>query len=125
MASKLIKRPAAFRSLPKTDAANVPENIENWISKGRWSMIEDFCRPTGLGKGYRFVTAEELSEIKCVQEKLLGKECTIIYSRRVHAKDSFCPLYFTEWYLRIVVVCEGKKHEYVNDNRLRKFLHSI
>lgn len=33
--SKLIKYPT-FSALPQSQAANVPENITNWINRGKW-----------------------------------------------------------------------------------------
>lgn len=123
--SKLIKYPT-FSALPQSQAANVPENITNWINIGKWDMISKFCRPSGLNDGYRFVTTDDLSEIKIERQTVLGKECTLIFSRFVERRDiSFCPWWFSEWYVRVDIICDTQKHTFKNDNQLKKFLRAI
>ena len=123
--SKLIKYPT-FSALPQSEAANVPENITNWINRGKWNMISKFCRPSGMDDGYRFVTTDELCEIKIEHQTLLGKECTLIFSRFVERRDiSFYPLWFSEWYVRVDVIYDNQKHTFKNDNQLKKFLRSV
>ena len=122
--SKLIKYPE-FSELPQTDLANVPENITTWLNKGKLNLIKKFCRPSGLNEGYRFVNAEELSEIRTEHQTILGKECDLIFCRRVETRDSFCPLYFTEWYVQVDILYKGHICRFKNDNQLRNFFKSI
>lgn len=119
MRSSLIKLPE-FKELPKTQLANVPENIENWIAKEKWHMLEQFCRPSG--NGYRFVDTRDLGDVKVIAQKILGRYVTCIFRRIIWTTDSFCPLYFTEKKVLVTIKYKGKLHEFVNDNQLRNFL---
>jgi hypothetical protein len=121
--SKLIKYPG-FSPLPKTDAANVVENIHNWINRGMANKLETFCRPAQNETGYRFVNDEDFLETKEEEQTILRRKVRIIFTRYAETRDHFCPLYFTTREITAEIHCNGKVHHYKNDNRLRLFLRN-
>lgn len=121
--SKLIIYPE-FSPLPKTDAANVIENIQHWIKNHKKDRLQDFCRPNDSEIGYRFVRDEDFLETKEVEQTILRRKVKIVFTRYAHTTDHFCPLYFTTRKIIAEVHYKDKVHTYKNDNQLRLFLKS-
>lgn len=92
--NKLIKYPE-FSILPKTDAANVVENIQHWIKNGRNDCLVNYCRPDNSEVGYRFVRDEDFLETKEEEQKILGRNVKIVFTRYAESRDHFWPVYFT------------------------------
>ncbi|MDR1504567.1 MAG: hypothetical protein LBT43_19135 [Prevotella sp.] len=120
--SKLIKFPE-FSPLPRTDAANVIENIQNWINKGMEHKLRNYCRPDNSGIGYRFVNEGDFLETIEEEQIILRWKVKIIFTRYVERRDySFCPLYFSTRKITVEIQYNGKVHHYKNDNQLKIFL---
>jgi phage-related protein len=121
--SKLIKYPEFSLLPPFTDAANVIENIRNWINKGMVKSLEYYCRPDNSEIGYRFVTEEDLLETIVEEQTILRRQVKITFIRYAERKDiSFCPLYFSTCKITVEIQYNGKIHHYKNDNQLKIFL---
>jgi|GEM_PF-4736230 hypothetical protein len=119
--SKLINYPE-FSPLPKTDAANVIENIQYWIKNEKQDRLQNFCRPNDSEIGYRFVRDEDFLETIEAEHTILRRKVKIVFTRYAETKDHFCPLYFTTRKITAVIHFKGKVHTYKNDNQLRLFL---
>ncbi|WP_428743114.1 hypothetical protein [Tenacibaculum sp.] len=95
-----------FADLPKTDLANVDENIQNWINKGEKNMLQAFCIEDNTKPlGYRFKRCGDLWEYKIEVQKIFKKDIVLRFTRIPETKDHFCPLYFTESEMRIEIIC--------------------
>jgi hypothetical protein len=117
--TKLLQVPE-FSKLPGTDAADVEENIVNWLNKGMTSQIEKFLRPdTSRPNGYRFVRSEDFKEVKTVEQVISKVPVKITYIRRVHTTDHLCPLYFRTRCIDIMVTIGNESFEFKSDNHLK------
>jgi len=123
--SKLIKYPE-FSSLPPfTDAANVVENIQNWISRGMEHRLRNYCRPDKSEIGYRFVTEDDFIETIEEEQIILKRKVHIAFTHYAERRDlSFCPLHFSTDKITAEIHYNGKVHQYKNDNQLRIFLRN-
>lgn len=127
--------PPEFVKLPTTDSANVNENIDNWISRDKQSMLSSFCRTPEQDKnkpedkkkyyryhnGYRFVEDSDFEQsLETIQEvKGISVKCLCV--RRVHSTDSFCPLWFMQWYLSLYFTIGDSERviDWKSDNQLK------
>jgi hypothetical protein len=120
--SKLLRVPE-FPKLPGTDAADVYENIDNWLAKGMQDKLSTFCRPDPKGhKGYRFVTDKDLESDITVDQLILGMKFRATFHRKVKRSDrSFCPLYFSVNHNRSYVTIHfpDRDFEFKSDNNLK------
>ena len=121
MSSKLIKYPE-FTPLPKTDAANVIENIQRWIEKGNESRLTTFCRLDNSELGYRFVNDNDFLEKIEEEHTLLRRKVKIVFTRYAESRDHIWPLYFSVRKITAEIHYNGQVHQYKNDNQLRKFI---
>jgi len=121
--SKLIKDPE-FSPLPKTDAANVIENIRHWVNTDNKISLRRYCRPDDSEIGYRFVRDEDFLETIEMEQTILRRKVRIVFTRYAETRDHFCPLYFTTGKITVEVHYKDNVHTYKNDNRLRQFLKS-
>lgn len=107
-----LKEPI-FKDVPKTDAANVNDNIDNWISRGMNQMIEKFLRPYEQGyKGYRFINSSDLTETVEVEEKYKGVCFFMVYERHYKPYGSLDPLYFVHCHTRVKYKMNGKEYPF-------------
>lgn len=124
--SKLIEIPILKR-LPSTDAADVKENIDNWLERKLDSKIATFLTKKpheykSFHRGYRFITDEDLEENIKVVQKIIGVKIEITFHRKVHSPDHFCPLYFAEDHERSYVSIKLPNKEvfiFKSDNNLK------
>jgi hypothetical protein len=130
--SRLLKYPA-FKPLPPfTEAANVEENIAHWLNqkegpiKHKQDCIKNYLIEDASRKlGYRFITADDLTEEILTVQTLSKKQITVIFKRRYHWTDSFCPLHFSEWYTLITLRINREEIEYTTDAALKRLLRTI
>lgn len=118
-----------FKAPPKSDAATVRENIDNWIQRNALGMINSFLRPaTKLGsyKGYRFVEWDDLTETIITRQTISGLEFRIIHSRAYHTKDHMNPLWFSVWWDRCQTILEhdGDSFDFQSDAHLKRYCKS-
>lgn len=124
--SKIIQEPN-FKSLPVTDAADIKENIDNWLERNNENKIKTFLTKNphdyeSFHKGYRFIKAADLEEDVETQQKVLGININITFHRKVCTPDHFCPLYFREDYKRSYVTIRlpnAEESEFKSDNNLK------
>jgi hypothetical protein len=108
---------------PFTDAANVIENIQNWISRGMEHKLRNYCRPDKSEIGYRFVREDDFLETIEEEQTILRRKVHIVFTRYAERSDlSFCPLYFSTRKITAEIHYNGKVHQYKNDNQLKNFL---
>jgi hypothetical protein len=131
--SKLIHYPA-FRPVPKSNMADVQENLERVFhsNSDKDKELLVFCNSgPGSYMGYRFVRAEDLTQtIRTEQWFKRSKDnvCLEFYfTRFYHTTDHFCPLYFSEWYTTVII-----KHKHTNivdmyhsDAQLKRFIKQL
>lgn len=123
MSAKLIKYPE-FSLLPKTNAANVIENIQRWIEKGKEARLNTFCRPDNSQIGYRFVNDDDFLETIEEELTVLRRKVKIVFTRYADSRDHLCPLWFSVRKITVEIHYKGKVHQYKNDNQLRLFLRN-
>lgn len=120
--SKLIKYPEFSPLPPSTDAANVVENIQNWINRGKEDKLKLYCRPDNSDIGYRFVEEKDFLETKEEEQTILRRKVRIVFTRYAEVKSiAWYPLHFTTRMITTQVHYNGKVHNYKNDNQLRLF----
>ena len=136
--SKLIKMPQ-FKSLPEsTDAANVPENINLWLSKPKQYKlrIQQLLRPDKKGhKGYRFIDCDDLKEVVHTEQFMKfpktssrnGTQVEFIFIRRYRRTDKFNPFWFGVESTQIIV---KEKYGtaltmYESDAQLKRFILTL
>jgi hypothetical protein len=133
MNSKLLILPP-FTSLPKSDAADVKENIDLWLDLDRRDRINSFLRPWDKGyRGYRFVTSEDLKQVKYTNQVIIGVHISVEFTRIAHTPNySFCPLWFNERRIDAMISISDSddmpfpfKSDNDLKNRLRSFKKSI
>lgn len=123
--SKLITYPQFSPLPPCTDAANVTENIRNWIERGKDEQLKLYCRPNDSEMGYRFVRDEDFLETIEQEQTILRRKVKIKFTRYAHASSpSWYPLHFTTRNVTAEIYFNGAAHQYKNDNQLRLFLKS-
>lgn len=123
--SKILVFPT-FKPIPKTQLANVQENIENWKKRGCTDMLETFCRPDcSIPSGYRFVTCSDLVESITTTQTIKKIPFEITYTRRLQTKDRLCPLYFSEYHTEIILKHDEFTFEFKSDNHLNKMIKII
>ena len=121
--SKLINYPKFSPLPPFTDAANVPENIQNWINRSKDDKLKLYCRPTDSDLGYRFVCEEDFLETVEEEQVILRCKVKVIFTRYAEVRDrAWCPLHFTTRFIKVEVYYNERIHQYKNDNQLRLFL---
>lgn len=93
MRSKYITIPD-FSHLPRTNAADVTENIDLWLDSGQQDKVEKFLRPFEQGyRGYRFINSSDLKEEKTLQWVVNRTIINVRFTR--YAKSwNFTPLWF-------------------------------
>lgn len=124
--SRLIKYPEFSPLPPSTDAADVIENIRNWIEQKREDKLKLYCRPDSSKTGYRFVQEEDFLETKEEIQTILRRKVRIVFTRYVEVKSrAWYPLHFTTRMITVQVHHGGRVHNYKNDNQLRLFLKEI
>lgn len=133
--SKLIGIPT-FKSVPALSIANVKENIELYLKDGdKYSYMKDAIKyspshPSNVN-GYWWVNSEDLTETIRTEQWFNRKSKNIciefIFIRHYHTTDSLCPLYFSEWYTK--VICSNKFGDeieiYKSDAQLKRFIQVI
>jgi hypothetical protein len=120
--SKLIKYPEFSPLPPCTDAANVVENIQNWINRREEDKLKLYCRPDNSDIGYRFVEEEDFLETKEEEQTILQRKVRIVFTRYAEVKSiAWYPLHFTTRMITAQVYYNGKVHNYKNDNQLKLF----
>lgn len=119
--SKLLQVPE-FSKLPQTNAADVEENIVNWIEKGNRHAIDTFLIPdTKRPNGYRFICDTDLTEIRTVDQTISKVPMSVKYTRKAHRTNvSFYPLWFSEWYVDAVVTIGNESFEFESDAQLKR-----
>lgn len=123
--NKLLIIPT-FQSIPQSTAANVEENIIHWIKKGDVDKLNTFCRPCTRSKtGYRFINSDDLIEIITTQQTIQGIDFNIRWTRTLHTTDHFCPLWFSERYLKCILFHKDISFEFKSDNHLKKKIKEI
>lgn len=124
--TRILIRPD-FKEIPKSDAANVQENIERWLHKGMVEMILIFCRKDPRYKtGYRFIRIEDLDETIITQQKIKGIDFEVIWFRRLHTINTrFYPLYFSEWFIDITLKHKDFSFVFKSDNDLMNKIKQI
>ena len=125
--SKIIKEPE-FRQLPSTDAADVKENIDNWLDKNNQSRINTFLTKEpheyrSFHRGYRFITEKDLEEVKTTNQRVIGIDIEITFYRKVTRNNiSFYPLSFSHDYRNsyaVIKLPNGEEFEFKSDNNLK------
>jgi len=119
--SKILVVPE-FPKLPRTDAADVNENIDLWIDDNREGRIKSFLIKDEKGhRGYRFVRSSDLESIINTEQEILGIKVKLEFKRGVETRDSFCPLWFSECYGRSSVMFDlyGREFMFKSDNDLK------
>ena len=127
--------PPIFIDLPRTNFANVPENIDNWIEKGETSMLDSFCRTPEQDKdlpestkrhlryhnGYRFISSSDLDQKLETTQEVSGVTIKCLWSRKVHYSDHFCPLWFSQLHLSLYFTIgdSEKVIDWKSDNQLK------
>lgn len=125
----MILQEPIFKNPPTTDAANVPENIDNWINKGKQSSLDNFTRPCSdkwAYKGRRFVTAEDHTQTVTTKGAFKGISFALHYTRSYHCPDSFCPLYFAPRYPdQVIYEVLGHTGEFTSKTQLMRIIREI
>ena len=113
--------PIVWIKPPCTDAANVEDNIVNWIKREDAKALKNFCRPddTRINK-YRFVTADEHTEMQRREKVISGVKVDFKFTRRYHTPDRLWPLWFSHRDTTIVYTIEGIVSEYTTDAQLKR-----
>jgi len=124
--SKLITIPK-FKDLPPyTDAANVKENIDNWLSRNKTSSIEAYLRPEEKGhRGYRFVTCSDFEETITEFQTIQKVKFLVIFQNDVRTPDHFCPLYFKQWGVNIILMYDNYLINFKSDAVLKRITKAI
>lgn len=118
--SKLLQVPE-FSKLPQTNAADVEENIVNWIERGNKHAIDTFLIPdTSRPNGYRFIHDTDLTEIKTVDQTISKVQLTVTYTRKAHTTDHFCPLWYSQRSLDAVVHIGNESFDFESDAQLKR-----
>jgi len=119
--SKLLQVPE-FSSLPSTDAADVEENIVNWIEKGNRFALDTYLRPdTSRPNGFRFVTDEDFTEIRTVDQTISKVPMTVTYTRKAFRTNrAYYPLSFNTRSIEAVVTIGNESFDFESDAQLKR-----
>lgn len=138
--SKLLPIPT-FKALPmRTDAADVKENIDLWLSKPEYyaeqiSQLLIKSDSVGSYKGYRFISPEDLTDV--VHKEVFfkfskpltkrGIHLEVIFIRRYHRIDTFNPFWFGVQ--NTTIIAKNKYGSemclYESDAQLKRFIQSF
>lgn len=115
------------KDFPTTDAADVNENIDNWLDNktigGRGKeQLASVCRRDPKGhRGYRFVTSVDFDEEHTVIQKVLGVELTIQWIRKYTRSDSLNPFWYKIWYTsKHITLPDGEQFTWCSDADLKR-----